>query len=770
MIEIKVNKNCAQPTALERLTSGSVGVKIKFTFSAAWDGLLKNACFVNGIDDNLPSKPIHNNEVEIPHEALARSGTSLRVGVYGENVEGTIVIPTVYANIGPVWSGAVMNGRPPLPPTPGWAEQMEEDVNKAVEDSTSALNKATDVENRAGRGEFDGATFTPASSAITEGIGGHKISWTNDKGKPNPSAVDLLNGVTFTPAISAITHGHKLSFINNGNLTNPDPANIMDGKSAYELALEHGFTGTEAEWIDFIEANGQEAQDAAGEAALSEQNAGTSETNAANSATKSESWAVGGTNSRTGEDTNNSKYFAEQSEAQKNDAVTAKNGAETAKGDAVTAKNEAETAKTGADASAKEAKSWAIGGTNSREGENSDNSKYYSEQASTSAGTASTKAGEAAASAAEAQGYASQINPDNFANALRETLTGSVIATDMVSPIEHNVSCQVESANKISFPYIETDKEENGITWTVNADGSVTANGTATGNSYFQFTNAVSVSANSFLSGAPLVNGCQIQFWVMGDAAATKTDSGAGVQIPSQSECDQIYAVVRGGTTVDNVIFPPMLNTGNSAKPFVKGVSELTAVNVTRCGRNIVDLSETITPSQGVSATRVQSNCYDLSGVSTGTGSLTLIGNYKVLAGTYTISATNLPEGSKLALKSITDYSYTLRTDTKPSGDVATGNYIITLDFDAGIDFTGVQIKCQFEVGAEANSYESYNGQNYTPAADGTVEGMKSASSDMTILSDTAGVNIEATYNQDTNKVIQKLVNRIADLEAAQTI
>jgi hypothetical protein len=50
-------------------------------------------------------------------------------------------------------------------------------------------------------------------------------------------------------------------------------------------------------------------------AAMSETNAALSEASAADSATLSESWAIGGTNTREGEDTNNSKYYAEQAQA-----------------------------------------------------------------------------------------------------------------------------------------------------------------------------------------------------------------------------------------------------------------------------------------------------------------------------------------------------------------------------------------------------------------------------------------------------------------------
>lgn len=56
------------------------------------------------------------------------------------------------------------------------------------------------------------------------------------------------------------------------------------------------------------------------------QNAATSATAAANSAELSESWAVGGTGSRAGEDTNNSKYWAQQSQKAANNRVASFNG------------------------------------------------------------------------------------------------------------------------------------------------------------------------------------------------------------------------------------------------------------------------------------------------------------------------------------------------------------------------------------------------------------------------------------------------------------
>lgn len=138
--------------------------------------------------------------------------------------------------------------------------------------------------------------------------------------------------------------------------------------------------------------------------------------NAADSAKKAESYAVGGTGSRTGEDTDNAKYYSEKS---KTSAETAKESAERAAENAVqsgesaaTSANSANSAKTyagtansyaavagskaneakesantaklksdAASASAVKAESYAHGGTGVRANEDVDNAKYYKEQA-----------------------------------------------------------------------------------------------------------------------------------------------------------------------------------------------------------------------------------------------------------------------------------------------------------------------------------------------------------------------------------------------------
>ena len=169
----------------------------------------------------------------------------------------------------------------------------------------------------------------------------------------------------------------------------------------------------------------------------------------------SQSWAAGGTGARQDEDSNNSKHFCEQSgqsavkaeaaagkaalaakaaadsaavaglseaaaEAAKTEAVesasaskasellageaqkaaeSARDGASTASISAEKASQEAQTAKAeaaesekAANISSSEAKSWAVGGTETRPGEDTDNAKHYAEQAKESETKASTAA------------------------------------------------------------------------------------------------------------------------------------------------------------------------------------------------------------------------------------------------------------------------------------------------------------------------------------------------------------------------------------------
>jgi len=63
----------------------------------------------------------------------------------------------------------------------------------------------------------------------------------------------------------------------------------------------------------------------------------------------------------------------------------------------------------------------------------------------------------------------------------------------------------------------------------------------------------------------------------------------------------------------------------------------------------------------------------------------------------------------------------------------------------------------QLEESSTVTLCEPYQAQKYIPSADGTVSGVKSLYPITTLMTDTAGVAVNAEYNKDINKVISEL-------------
>lgn len=150
-----------------------------------------------------------------------------------------------------------------------------------------------------------------------------------------------------------------------------------------------------------IKVEAAKAQASQSAAAKSESNAKASETaaaasesNAAASATKAQSYAVGGTNSRTGEDTDNAKYYSQQSAQSQSAAATSADTANTKSKEAATS---AATAKTSADNAA---------GSANLANEKANSAANSATIAVSNSNAAQQYASNAAASADTAQNYA----------------------------------------------------------------------------------------------------------------------------------------------------------------------------------------------------------------------------------------------------------------------------------------------------------------------------------------------------------------------------
>ena len=135
---VEVNGHNAKITNAPTLTSGTVGLPVRFHFDDAWDGLTKVAVFRAG--DKVIDRLNIADETTVPQEVMQRRHCELTVGVYGINTEGTLVIPTVYASAGVIQPGADPSGDESVDPSaPAWQSAVMKDLEKSVSDQASAV-------------------------------------------------------------------------------------------------------------------------------------------------------------------------------------------------------------------------------------------------------------------------------------------------------------------------------------------------------------------------------------------------------------------------------------------------------------------------------------------------------------------------------------------------------------------------------------------------------------------------------------------------------
>lgn len=136
----------------DRITTGSVGIPVRFAFSAEWDGLGKVAVF-RGSGKSVDVL-LTGDECCIPPEVLTQPGDVLSIGVYGTDGSGELAIPTVYADAGRIHRGAEPSGIEPSPQTQSLVEQLLAAAQAARDAAAAAEALAQSVRDDADSGVF----------------------------------------------------------------------------------------------------------------------------------------------------------------------------------------------------------------------------------------------------------------------------------------------------------------------------------------------------------------------------------------------------------------------------------------------------------------------------------------------------------------------------------------------------------------------------------------------------------------------------------------
>lgn len=253
MFELYADKNKLTLLERESVTSGSVNVYLaRFEFSEDWEGLKRVAVFqASDKTRNVLLGP--GGTCVIPWELLQRPEYQLKAGVYGE-LDGEIVLPTIWENLGVILEGVPTNGEGARPPT---LELWEQELAKKQDTLHGELTQLVgfDAQGNAVPVDAGEAMQGPPGPQGPEGPQGPQgpqgepgamgpqgpagvpgdtgpAGPEGQQGPPGPQGPQGEegpvgppgeNGATYTPAVS---DDGTLSWTNDGGLPNPDPVNI----------------------------------------------------------------------------------------------------------------------------------------------------------------------------------------------------------------------------------------------------------------------------------------------------------------------------------------------------------------------------------------------------------------------------------------------------------------------------------------------------------------------------------------------------------------
>lgn len=231
------------------ITSGSIGIPVEFELSEDFDDLQCMAIF-QGSGTQMEVALMVDRACVVPSEVVEKSGGNLRIGIYGRDGAGTVVIPTIYANVDRIRPGVAPDGVTPSPPTPDWTAQVQEAAAEALE-------IAQNIQEMADAGEFDGEpgprgiqgpqgapgtpgqdgvspvasvtqTSTGATITITDAEGTTTAEISNGQdGAPGSPGAPGTDGISPTIAVTDITGGHRVTIT---DATGPHSFEVMDGE------------------------------------------------------------------------------------------------------------------------------------------------------------------------------------------------------------------------------------------------------------------------------------------------------------------------------------------------------------------------------------------------------------------------------------------------------------------------------------------------------------------------------------------------------------
>lgn len=215
---IHVSGTQAHPGRVQPITAGIVGAVVRMSYTDdPWDGLIRNVVFRH----EGKSVVILNagKTVQLPAELVTEpSREPVFVGVCGVDANDTVLIPTLWAKIGPVSPSPSLSGEPEADPSlPIWAQLQQADARieqkadnaKVAADNANVAAQAAAAAAAAAQQTADGAVQAPLTAKVGQIV---KVANVDENGKPIEwESADLPTDEHINSLIDA-----KLGVIENG--------------------------------------------------------------------------------------------------------------------------------------------------------------------------------------------------------------------------------------------------------------------------------------------------------------------------------------------------------------------------------------------------------------------------------------------------------------------------------------------------------------------------------------------------------------------------
>ena len=164
---------------------------------------------------------------------------------------------------------------------------------------------------------------------------------------------------------------------------------------------------------------------------------------------------------------------------------------------------------------------------------------------------------------------------------------------------------EIKQVNKNQLKVTATTKTVNGITFTVNKDSSVSANGTATTDATLLVQELTSYPANEYVlsdeaNGSATTYYTRLYSGSSGYNTVAQTTTGAVKYTLTEKTDIRTYIIVKSGATLNNVIFKPMIRLATDDDSYLPHQSQTKALYTQQPFRAIGDVKDRFVKQDGV--------------------------------------------------------------------------------------------------------------------------------------------------------------------------